>query len=230
MSMTDRRIRVLIADDHTLFREGIAEILARENDIDVVGEVDSGQELLAIARKIHPDTIMLDVEMPGPTAEVTVREIIRELPETRVVILTMHDDSGLVEKLLAAGARAYVIKGATREALLAAIRGARHDDQHVVVSVSRETMIRLREPPESPLSPRELEVLTAVSAGLSNAQIAARLFITEGTVKRHLTNVYVKLDVTTRMNAINKAIEMGLIKPRDFRNPTQTRRHPEEKR
>lgn len=210
---------MLIADDHTLFREGIAEILAREKDLEVVGEADSGRGLLAIARKMNPDAIMLDVEMPGPGAEATVREIVSELPDIRVIILTMHDDPGLVEKMLAAGARAYVIKGATREALLAAIRGARHDDQHVVVSVSRETVIRLREPPESPLSPRELEVLTAVSAGLSNAQIAARLFITEGTVKRHLTNVYVKLDVTTRMNAINKAIEMGLIKPRGFRHP-----------
>lgn len=219
MSTGDRRIRVLIADDHTLFREGIAEILAREKDLEVVGEADSGRGLLAIARKMNPDAIMLDVEMPGPGAEATVREIVSELPDIRVIILTMHDDPGLVEKMLAAGARAYVIKGATREALLAAIRGARHDDQHVVVSVSRETVIRLREPPESPLSPRELEVLTAVSAGLSNAQIAARLFITEGTVKRHLTNVYVKLDVTTRMNAINKAIEMGLIKPRGFRHP-----------
>ncbi|MFB9834729.1 response regulator [Actinoallomurus acaciae] len=219
MNTGDRRIRVLIADDHTLFREGIAEILAREKDLEVVGEADSGRGLLAIARKMNPDAIMLDVEMPGPGAEATVREIVTELPDIRVIILTMHDDPGLVEKMLAAGARAYVIKGATREALLAAIRGARHDDQHVVVSVSRETVIRLREPPESPLSPRELEVLTAVSAGLSNAQIAARLFITEGTVKRHLTNVYVKLDVTTRMNAINKAIEMGLIKPRGFRHP-----------
>ncbi|GLY72866.1 response regulator transcription factor [Actinoallomurus sp. CA-142502] len=219
MSTGDRRIRVLIADDHTLFREGIAEILAREKDLEVAGEADSGRGLLAIARKIHPDAIIVDVEMPGPGAEATVREIVSELPDTRVIILTMHDDPGLVEKMLAAGARAYVIKGATREALLAAVRGARHDDQHVVVSVSRETVIRLREPPESPLSPRELEVLTAVSAGLSNAQIAARLFITEGTVKRHLTNVYVKLDVTTRMNAINKAIEMGLIKPRGFRHP-----------
>lgn len=216
MATGDRRIRVLIADDHTLFREGIAEILGREDDLEVAGEADSGTELLAIARQIHPDVIMLDVEMRGPGAEATVREILRSLPGTGVIVLTMHDNPRLVETLLAAGAAAYVIKGATRETLLAAIRGVRRDDRNVVISVSRETMTRLREPPASPLSSRELEVLTAVSAGLRNAQIARRLFITEGTVKRHLTNIYTKLDVTTRMSAVNKAITMGLIEPKEF--------------
>jgi DNA-binding NarL/FixJ family response regulator len=171
---------------------------------------------MLIARQIHPDVIMLDVEMRGPGAEATVREILRSLPGTGVIVLTMHDNPRLVETLLAAGAAAYVIKGATRETLLAAIRGVRRDDRNVVISVSRETMTRLREPPASPLSSRELEVLTAVSAGLRNAQIARRLFITEGTVKRHLTNIYTKLDVTTRMSAVNKAITMGLIEPKEF--------------
>jgi DNA-binding NarL/FixJ family response regulator len=172
--------------------------------------------LLAIARQIHPDAIILDVEMRGTGAEATVREILRALPKTRVIVLTMHDNPSLVGMLLAAGAAAYVIKGATRETLLAAVRGVRSDDGNVVISVSRETVTRLRAPPASPLSSRELEVLTAVSSGLRNAQIARRLFITEGTVKRHLTNIYMKLDVTTRISAVNKAITMGLIEPREF--------------
>lgn len=216
MATGDRRIRVLIADDHTLFREGVAEILGREDDLEVAGEADSGTELIAIARQIRPDAITLDVEMRGPGAEATVRELLHALPETRVIVLTMHDDPSLVGMLLAAGVTAHVIKGAKRETLLAAIHGVRRDDGNVIISVSRETMTRLREPPKSPLSSRELEVLTAVSTGLRNAQIARRLFITEATVKRHLTNVYMKLDVTTRMNAVNKAIAMGLIKPKEF--------------
>jgi DNA-binding NarL/FixJ family response regulator len=217
MAAGDPPIRVLVGDDHTLFREGIIEILAREPDLTVVGDADSGPSAVAVAERTAPDVVVLDVEMPGPGAEETIRDILRPRPEVRIVVLTMHDDPNLVERLLDAGAHAYVIKGAGREELLGAIRGVMKSDRHVVISVSRETMTRLREPAASPLSPRELEVLTAVSAGLNNAQIAARLFITEGTVKRHLTNIYMKLEVTTRMNAINKAIAMGLIAPKEPR-------------
>ena len=213
-------MRVLIADDHTLFRAGIRQLLDREPELEVVGEASSGTELLEIAKALSPDVILLDVEMPGPGAEETVHALRRDLPDAQVIILTMHDDATVVDRMLAAGADAYVSKGATREALLAAMREAARDGGQVLISVSRETMSRLREPSESVLSPRELQVLTAVSAGLGNAQIAARLFITEGTVKRHLTNIYVKLGVTTRMNAINKAIAMGLIEPKSVK------RHP----
>lgn len=219
MNAADNRIRLVVADDHTLFREGLVELLSQEPDLAVTGQADSGDALLATVRKTHPDVAMLDIEMPGPPPETTVREVLREFPATRVIVLTMHDHPALVERMLAAGAAAYVIKSANRETLLAAIRGARRDDEQVVVSVSRETMARMVEPAASPLSPREFEVLKAVSSGLSNAQIAARLFITEGTVKRHLTNIYMKLEVTTRMNAINKAIVMGLIEPKEFQRP-----------
>lgn len=211
----DEEIRILVGDDHTLFREGIVEILAREPDLKVVAEAATGFATLTQAQLSSPDVVVLDVEMPGPGAEETIRALLRTLFDVRVVVLTMHDDPGLVERLITAGAHAYVVKGAERAELLGAIRGVMRNDSHVVVSVSRESMTRLRESAASPLSSRELEVLTAVSAGLSNAQIAERLFIAEGTVKRHLTNTYMKLEVTTRMNAINKAIAMGLIAPKE---------------
>lgn len=221
MNTDDERIRVLIADDHALFCQGIAEILAAERDMKVVGEARSGPEAITVAQRERPDVVMLDVEMPGPGAEEVTREILRRVPATHVIVLTMHDEPRLVDRLIAAGAHAYVIKGVDRAELLAVIRGVMSDDGRVVISVSRETMARLREGDPSPLSPRELEVLDLVSAGFNNAQIAARLFIMEGTVKRHLTNIYMKLDVTTRMNAINKAIAMGLIAPKEFRRQTK---------
>ncbi|MQA93629.1 MAG: response regulator [Streptosporangiales bacterium] len=212
---TGRTIRVVVCDDHTLFREGIIEILAHEPDLTMVGETDSGMRIVPLARRTSPDVVVLDVEMPGPDAETTIRELLEALPSVRVIVLTMYDEPDLIDRILTAGARAFVFKGAGREELLVAIRGVIKDDGHVVISVPRETMTRLREPVSSPLSPRELEVLTAVSAGLNNAQIANRLFIAEGTVKRHLTNIYMKLEVTTRMNAINAAIAMGLIAPKE---------------
>lgn len=213
----DEEIRILVGDDHTLFREGIIEILAREPDLSVVAEASSGSAAIAEARLTSPDVVVLDVEMPGPSAEEIIKLLHRTVPSLRIVVLTMHDDPGLIRRLMTAGAHAYVVKGAGRAELLGAIRGVISSDEHVVIWASRDSMARLREPAASPLSSRELEVLTAVSAGLSNAQIAARLFITEGTVKRHLTNIYMKLEVTTRMNAINKAIAMGLIAPKEPR-------------
>lgn len=214
-------IRIVLADDHTLFREGIAQMLGMENDLEVVGEANTGTELLTIVRRARPDAVMLDIEMPGPGPEAAIRVIRREFPNTQVIVLTMHDDPGLVDKMLSAGAAAFVSKGTNREALLAAIRGTTRAEQNVVIAVSRDTMLHLRNPASSILSPREAEVLAAVSAGLGNAQIARRLFITEGTVKRHLTNIYGKLGVNTRMNAINKAIAMGIIEPKSFK-----RHHP----
>jgi DNA-binding NarL/FixJ family response regulator len=215
--VVERPVRVLISDDHTLFREGVIEILAREPDLVVVGQTDSGEDTVAVAAQTCPDVLVLDVEMPGPGAEAITRELLHVVPDIRVVVLTMHDEPSLVDRLFAAGVRAFVVKGAGREQLLGAIRGVMKSAGNVIVSVSRETMARLGEPASTPLSPRELEVLTAVSAGLVNAQIAARLFIAEGTVKRHLTNIYMKLEVTTRVNAINKAIAMGLIPPKEPR-------------
>lgn len=210
----EEEVRIVIGDDHTLFREGLTEILAREPGLTVVAEAGSGLGVIAEARRTSPDVVVLDVEMPGPSPEETIR-LLRAQFGVRVVVLTMHDDPGLVERLINAGAHAYIVKGAERAELLGAIWGVIKSDEYVVISVSRESMARLREPAASPLSSRELEVLTAVSDGLSNAQIAAQLFITEGTVKRHLTNIYMKLEVTTRVNGINKAIAMGLIAPKE---------------
>ncbi|MFD0856713.1 response regulator [Actinomadura adrarensis] len=210
--MSGRPTRVVIADDHTLFREGIAEICEVEDDLHVVGQADDGPGTLRLVRREDPDVVLLDVEMPGSLPEETVRQILSVPSAPCVAILTMHDDARLVSKLVAIGAQAYISKTATREELLAAIRAVRRDREHIVLSVPKRTMHRLGRPVEGPLSSRELEVLNLVARGLSNAQIAADLYISEGTVKRHLTNAYLKLDVRSRMNAVNKAVAMGLLR------------------
>lgn len=203
--------RVMVADDHALFREGVAEICAVEDDLQVVGQAENGTDAVALARRERPDVVLLDVEMPGPESDVVLGEILRVPSAPRVAILTMHDDARLVSRLLSVGAQAYISKSSTRGELLAAIRAVRKDRDHVVLSVPKGTMTQLGEPPAGPLSGRELKVLGLVAKGLSNAQIASELYISEGTVKRHLTNIYLKLDVRSRMNAINKATAMRLL-------------------
>ncbi|MGW5116987.1 response regulator [Streptomyces noursei] len=208
---TGAAARVVIADDHTLFREGIVEICDNENDLDVVGQAGHGEVAVALVRRTGPDVVLLDVEMPGPGAEETLTQMLRVPEPPRVAILTMHDDARMVSRLLAIGAQAYISKSSTREELLAAIRAVRGDSDRVVLSVAKETVSRLERPAQGPLSARELEVLGLVARGLSNAQVAGELYISEGTVKRHLTNIYLKLEVRSRMSAINKAMAMRLL-------------------
>lgn len=203
--------RLLVADDHTLFREGIAEICRTAPDLDVVAQAATGDEVLRLVRMTAVDVVLLDVEMPGPPLDRTMTEISLVPAPPRIAILSMHDDARLVGRILSLGAQAYISKGSGREQLLAAIRAVRGQPGDAVICVPEKTVRELGEPRQSPLSARECEVLGLVSNGFSNAQIATRLYITEGTVKRHLTNIYIKLDVRSRMNAVNKARTMNLI-------------------
>lgn len=203
--------RLLVADDHTLFREGIAEICRTAPDLDVVAQAATGDEVLRLVRMTAVDVVLLDVEMPGPPLDRTMTEISLVPAPPRIAILSMHDDARLVGRILSLGAQAYISKGSGREQLLAAIRAVRGQPGDAVICVPEKTVRELGEPRQNPLSARECEVLGLVSNGFSNAQIATRLYITEGTVKRHLTNIYLKLDVRSRMNAVNKARTMNLI-------------------
>jgi DNA-binding NarL/FixJ family response regulator len=202
-------VRVLLADDHTLFREGVAEIFAADEGFAVVGEAEDGFRAVELASEEKPDVVLLDVEMPGPGAEETVGLILEASPLTKVVVLTMHDEPALVRDLLGSGAHAYIVKSATREELLSAVRTVDRDPDRVVLSVSRTTLERIEGRHQEVLSARELEVLSLAARGLGNARIAKRLYISEGTVKRHLTNAYAKLGVASRVDAVNKAVAMG---------------------
>lgn len=212
-------VRICLADDHTLIRDGLKEILSTAPGFAVVGEASTGTEAMALVTRLCPNVLLLDVEMPGPHVSEVVQQIARAVPETQVIILTMHDDPDMVCQLLEAGAAGYLLKTIVREELIAAVHSvARHSSDSVVLVVSRRTVEQLhRQKPHSSkaqLTARELEVLGLVAEALSNGQVAARLFITEATVKRHLTNAYAKLNAVSRVDALRKAAAAGLIELR----------------
>lgn len=207
-------ISVVLVDDHALFREGVAELLASEETFRVVAQGADSAEALALVAQHRPDVILVDVEMPGPGARATIRRLRQEHPDTRVIVLTMHDKPELVRELLDQGASAFLVKEITRLELIAAVRSVVTSRGNVVLlSVSRRTVNQLDNPPPiAALSTRELEVLQLAELAMSNAQIGKQLRITEGTVKRHLTNIYAKLGAVSRVDAIRKATAARLIR------------------
>jgi two-component system nitrate/nitrite response regulator NarL len=211
--MTD----ILIVDDHLLLRETLREMLQAQG-LNVVGDAGDGASALVLAREKAPSVVLLDVEMPGHSPVDLVRQLRLVSPTSKVIILTMHDDPQLVRQMLQAGVSGYLHKSVSRENLLVAIRSAvREGDQQVTVSVSRLVAAEVGSDESEPftrLSRRELEVLILVGHALSNRQIATRLSITEGTVKRHLRNVFDKLGASSRLDAVNLGVAGGLIPSR----------------
>ncbi|MFE0464152.1 response regulator [Kitasatospora sp. NPDC058965] len=196
-------VRILVADDHTLLREALCELLLTEPGFQVVAQAGSGAEAIRLAARYRPDVVLLDVEMPQNDPPVTVRRILSGDPRTRIIVLTMDDSPQLVETLREAGVQAYLHKSVGRDRLVAAVRQSPGGPGPVAEPT--------REPAEGPLSARELEVLHWAARALSNRQIGTRLGITEGTVKRHLRNIFGKLDAVSRIDAVNIAVERGLI-------------------
>ena len=219
LSAMGDRIKVLLVDDHALFREGIAEIFDAEEDMEVIGEAANGQDAIELAAEVKPDVVLLDVEMPVMGAEQAVRRILHSSPSSKILVLTMYDEPRLVRKLLMLGAHGYLVKNATREELVAAVHTVHRVEDRIVLSVSRSTAARLEGSEQSVLSSRELEVLLLISRAMSNSQVASRLHISEGTVKRHLTNIYAKLGVSSRADAAKKALSSGLLTFRDISEP-----------
>lgn len=208
--------RVVVADDHQMFRAGVIELLESAPNVSVVAQCANGDEVMELVGEHRPDIVILDVEMPGPGAAATIRRITQACPHTKTVVLTMHDAPDIVREVFAAGARAYLLKSVGRPELLAAINTASQSLDVVLIIVSRTTLTSLdgsaTAAPTSLLSPRELEVLVLLAEGKNNRDIAAKLFISDGTVKRHLANIYAKLDANSRLDAVRRAEQRGIIR------------------
>ncbi len=218
---TNAPIRVLLADDHAMFRQGIAGVLASYGGTEVVAEVPNDEEALRLARELRPDVVVMQVQMPFERSKETL-EAMRSFPKPpRVVICTMLESPRYVRALAGAGARAYVVKTSSAEHLIAAVRAAVLDPDggDAVVGMPVSMLEGAEGGTDGVLSARELEVLLLVARGHSNQQIASALHLAEGTVKRHLANVYGRMGVRSRGEASRQALMRDWITIEDIRTP-----------
>jgi DNA-binding NarL/FixJ family response regulator len=201
-------IRVLLADDHTMFREGLASILASYGGLEVVAEVPNDAEAIRLVGEISPDVVIMQVQMPFQRALQTLRAMRSFSDPPKVVIVTMFESPRYVRGLTGVGASAYLLKTSSSEHLVAAVRAAVLDpaSENAVVGTPRQMLESTEEGVESVLSARELEILLLTARGLSNERIASSLNISEATVKRHLANIYPKMGVASRGEATREAL------------------------
>ncbi len=213
------QIRVLLADDHTLFRKGIRIILEQSQDIEVVGEAANGQEAVAEARELVPDAILMDIKMPVINGIDASKAILQENPHIGIVLVTMFDDPESVFAGMRAGARGYVLKEAEPDELRRAIEAAYRGEvilcpimaKKVLDHFGRGSKVQAPGLPYEELTQRELQVLQLAADGMSNKDIAGELLITEKTAKNHIANIFSKLQVNDRTQAILYALRKGLV-------------------
>ncbi len=217
----DAPIRVLLADDHTMFRQGLAGVLASYGAMEVVAEVPNGAEALRLARGLAPDVVVMQVQMPFERAKETL-EAMRSFPDPpKVVIVTMFENPRYVRGLAEVGASAYLLKSDSAEHLVGAIRAAVLDPEggDVVVGMPVAMLERTEGGADGVLSARELEILLLAARGLSNGRIASSLHLSEATVKRHLANVYEKMGVGSRGEAAREALMRDWITIEEIKDP-----------
>jgi DNA-binding NarL/FixJ family response regulator len=213
----ERTIRVLIADDHAVVREGLRAVLGSEPDMEVAGEAATGKEVLERAAELRPDVILMDIQMPGINGIEATRRILSVDPHVGVVVLTMFEDDDSVFSAMRAGARGYVLKGAPPSEILKVLRAVAGEEAHFGPEIARRLVDFFSTPkaasPEQALpelTSREREILDLIAQGHSNAKIAAHLFVSPNTVRNHITHIFAKLQVTDRAQAIIRAREAGL--------------------
>ncbi|UYG15855.1 response regulator transcription factor [Brachybacterium huguangmaarense] len=206
--------RLVIADDHPIVRAGLRALLAAEADLEIVGEAASPSEALALAASAVPDVVLMDLQFGSDSAQTgadATREIRALEAPPYVLVLTNYDSDADILGAVEAGASGYLLKDAPPEELIAAIRAAAAGESALAPGIASRLLERMRSPQAS-LSSRELDVLEAVAAGLSNQQVAERLFVSETTVKSHLAHVFSKLDVSSRTAAVSAARSRGLLR------------------
>jgi two-component system response regulator NreC len=212
-------IRVLLADDHRMMREGIRALLERHQDIEVVGEASDGREAVRLATQLCPDVVVMDVSMPLLNGIEATRQIRRDCPEVRVLILTVHEGKEIVAQLLVAGAHGYIIKRAAAEELLSAVRAVHQDKAFLHPSIAKvvvqDYVNRLRAGEgvgvQDLLTPREREVLQLIAEGYTNREISQLLHVSVKTVQNHRSKIMSKLDLHDRGELIKYAIQQGII-------------------
>ena len=213
------KIRILIADDHLFYREGVRALLAAEGDVVVVGEASSGDEAVARAAELAPDVVLMDLKMPGLNGIEATRQILGAQPQIAILVITMFDDDDSVFAVMRAGARGYLLKDADHDELMRAIKGVRQGEAIFGPAIARRMMqyfggLRRAAPanadPFPELTEREREILALIAQGHSNQAIAQRLVLSIKTVQNHVSNIFGKLQVASRAEAIVRARDAGI--------------------
>lgn len=220
-------LRVLLVDDHILFRKGVASLLASHEDVEVVGEAEDGMEAVARARETMPDVILMDLSMPKCSGLEATRVVKREMPHVKIIVLTVSDDDHDLFAAIKSGADGYLLKNLEPHQLFDMLAGVRHGEAPISGVLAAKILQEFRQPAQSlprqlevrdELTPRETEILELVVQGATNKRIAEALVITENTVKIHLRNILEKLHVQNRIQAAVYAVRQGLV---DDSFPTQ---------
>ncbi len=209
------QIKVLIADDHDLMRQGLGKVLGLESRIQVIGEVGDGQGAINLARRCHPDLILMDINMPGTNGIEAVKVIKRELPEIKIIALTIHSDEEYVFELFKSGINGYLLKDVDADGLIKAIIGAVQGIPVIHPAITGMVVGEFRRlsqvAEDDLLTSRELEILRLIAQGTSNRDIASKLYISEKTVKNHVTNLFRKINVSDRTQAAVYAYKHRLV-------------------
>ena len=204
-------IRILVVDDHPIVRSGIIGLLGTTSDLNVIGEASTGTEAVELALKLKPDLVLMDLRMPDIDGDEATAIILKQLPETKVLILTTYDSDESILTAIEAGASGYLLKAAPQEELLAGIRSVASGEVVLAPRIASLLVSRVRRPKAPSLSSRETEILRLVAKGMSNPEIASKLFVAEATVKTHLLHAFEKLEVNDRTRAVTRAMELNIL-------------------
>ncbi|MEU4410184.1 response regulator transcription factor [Streptosporangium sp. NPDC023963] len=205
-------IRIIVVDDHPVVRDGLREIFSTDEAFEVVGEAADGPEALVLTRQTNPDLVLMDLRMPKMSGTELIRRLRQQTPDIKVLVLTTFDNDADVLPAIEQGATGYLLKDTPRVELLRAAQAAARGETVLSPTVAGLLMQKVRAPEQQTLSRRELEVLGLIARGATNREAAAKLFITEATVKTHLLHIFSKLGVNDRAAAVATAYETGLLK------------------
>jgi DNA-binding NarL/FixJ family response regulator len=204
-------LRVVIVDDHAIVRDGLRLMLAAEDDIEVVGEAEDGLAALTLLDELETDIVLIDLRMEGMGGLETVRALAEDHPRISAVVLTMHDDPGLLRRAVESGARGYVLKGSGRAAVVAALRSVAAGGSYVDPRLAGDLVALVADPEPRVVSDRDLEVLRLLASGVSNRDVAQRLGWTAARLRRRLQGIYAALGASSRSEAVAIALRRGLI-------------------